>query len=73
MSSWSAQNLARAQWNPAGVAMQPVMNSSSFSPGQWAIMQQQNWQQWTQWQQQYSQWQNQYGGEVWHQQPFLLG
>ncbi|CAK1582832.1 unnamed protein product [Parnassius mnemosyne] len=48
-----------AQWNP-GVAMTPNMNMG-YTPDQWALMQQQNWQQWTQWQQQYAQWQSQYG------------
>ncbi|KOB70911.1 putative YLP motif containing 1, partial [Operophtera brumata] len=59
--AWSAPN--HAQWNSgmAGMPMQDMMNSGSFTPEQWALMQQQNWQQWTQWQQQYSQWQNQFG------------
>ncbi|XP_069360058.1 YLP motif-containing protein 1-like isoform X4 [Maniola hyperantus] len=51
------------QWNP-GIGMTPDMSSmGSYTPEQWALMQQQNWQQWSQWQQQYAQWQNQYGGE----------
>lgn len=51
------------QWNPA-MAMTPDMNMGSYTPEQWAAMQQQNWQQWTQWQQQYAQWQSQYGDKV---------
>ncbi|XP_049874845.1 YLP motif-containing protein 1-like isoform X2 [Pectinophora gossypiella] len=54
---------AAGQWNP-GIAMTPDMNTMSmgnYTPEQWAAVQQQNWQQWTQWQQQYAQWQTQYG------------
>ncbi|XP_047997835.1 YLP motif-containing protein 1-like isoform X2 [Leguminivora glycinivorella] len=52
------------QWNtgvPQMNQMTPDLNMGSYTPEQWAVMQQQNWQQWTQWQQQYSQWQSQYG------------
>ncbi|KAL0878527.1 hypothetical protein ABMA27_003615 [Loxostege sticticalis] len=56
--SWSMP--PQGQW-PSGVAMTPdMMNAGSYTPEQWAVMQQ-NWQQWAQWQQQYAQWQNQYG------------
>ncbi|KAJ8719583.1 hypothetical protein PYW08_011758 [Mythimna loreyi] len=51
------------QWN-SGMGMTPdinMANMSSYTPEQWAAMQQQNWQQWTQWQQQYVQWHGQYG------------
>ncbi|GBP34909.1 hypothetical protein EVAR_26499_1 [Eumeta japonica] len=41
-----------------------MMNVGSFTAEQWAIIQQQNWQQWTQWQQQYAQWQSQYGEKL---------
>lgn len=51
------------QWNP-GIAMTPDMNMGGYTPEQWALMQQQNWQQWAQWQQQYAQWQSQYGDKV---------
>lgn len=61
--SWPAHNQAQPQWNSAGMPMQD-MSSGPYTPEQWALMQQQNWQQWTQWQQQYSQWQNQYGDKV---------
>lgn len=50
-----------AQWS-SGFPMTPDMNS--YTPEQWALMQQQNWQQWAQWQQQYAQWQTQYGDKV---------
>lgn len=56
--SWPMHN--SGQWNP-GMSMGPDMNMGSYTPDQWALMQQQNWQQWTQWQQQYAQWQSQYG------------
>ncbi|XP_068629593.1 putative uncharacterized protein DDB_G0281733 isoform X2 [Battus philenor] len=46
-------------WNP-GVAMAPNM-TMGYTPDQWTLIQQQNWQQWVQWQQQYAQWQAQYG------------
>ncbi|KPJ06542.1 YLP motif-containing protein 1 [Papilio machaon] len=46
-------------WN-AGVPMTPNMNMG-YTPDQWTLIQQQNWQQWAQWQQQYAQWQIQYG------------
>lgn len=49
-------------WNP-GMPV-PDMNMFPYTPDQWNLMQQQNWQQWTQWQQQYAQWQNQYGEKV---------
>lgn len=53
----------QGQW-PGAVAMAPdVMNMGSYTPEQWAALQQ-NWQQWAQWQQQYAQWQNQYGEKV---------
>lgn len=61
--SWSMP--PQGQW-PSGVAMTPdMMNAGSYTPEQWAVMQQ-NWQQWAQWQQQYAQWQNQYGEKVRH-------
>ncbi|XP_013172902.1 PREDICTED: uncharacterized protein LOC106121689 isoform X1 [Papilio xuthus] len=46
-------------WN-AGVPMTSNMNMG-YTPDQWTLIQQQNWQQWAQWQQQYAQWQMQYG------------
>lgn len=52
------------QWNPGVAQMTPDLNMGSYTAEQWAILQQQNWQQWTQWQQQYSQWQSQYGDKV---------
>lgn len=58
--SWPMQT--PGQWHP-GMAMAPNMNVASYTPEQWAAMQQ-NWQQWTQWQQQYAQWQSQYGEKV---------
>lgn len=54
------------QWS-SGMGMGSDINMasmSSYTPEQWAAMQQQNWQQWTQWQQQYVQWQGQYGDKV---------
>ncbi|XP_075977283.1 uncharacterized protein LOC142977327 isoform X2 [Anticarsia gemmatalis] len=56
--SWPVPNAA--QWNSA-MAITPEINVGSYTAEQWAAMQQQNWQQWTQWQQQYAQWQSQYG------------
>lgn len=50
-------------WNPA-MALAPDMGMGSYTAEQWTAIQQQNWQQWSQWQQQYAQWQNQYGGKV---------
>ncbi|XP_047028177.1 YLP motif-containing protein 1 isoform X3 [Helicoverpa zea] len=55
-----------AQWGSgmANMAIAPDMNMANmntYTPEQWAAMQQQNWQQWTQWQQQYAQWQGQFG------------
>ncbi|XP_028178398.1 YLP motif-containing protein 1-like isoform X1 [Ostrinia furnacalis] len=48
---------------PPGAGMTPdMMNVGSYTPDQWAAMQQ-NWQQWAQWQQQYAQWQSQYGAK----------
>lgn len=38
--------------------------AAGYTPQQWAMAQQQNWQQWEQWQQQYAQWQQQYGEKV---------
>lgn len=49
------------QWS-SGIGMTPDM--TKMTPEQWAAMQHQNWQQWTQWQQQYAQWQGQYGEKV---------
>lgn len=54
------------QWG-SGIAMTPEINMAnmgSYTAEQWAVMQQQNWQQWTQWQQQYAQWHGQYGDKV---------
>ncbi|KAF9424265.1 hypothetical protein HW555_000658 [Spodoptera exigua] len=51
------------QWG-SGLSMTPEINMAnmgSYTAEQWAVMQQQNWQQWTQWQQQYAQWHGQYG------------
>ncbi|XP_050343990.1 YLP motif-containing protein 1-like isoform X2 [Nymphalis io] len=48
------------QWNP-NIGVTPDMNMGTYSAEQWALLQQQNWQQWAQWQQQYAQWQSQYG------------
>lgn len=47
-------------WN-TGLGVPSDINMASYTPEQWAMLQQQNWQQWTQWQQQYAQWQNQCG------------
>ncbi|CAG9583172.1 unnamed protein product [Danaus chrysippus] len=58
-----AWSMPTGQWN-SGISMTPDMNMAnmgSYTPEQWALMQQQNWQQWAQWQQQYAQWQSQYG------------
>lgn len=68
--SW--QMPVAGQWNPGAIAqagamgamISPDMHSGNYTQEQWALMQQQNWQQWTQWQQQYAQWQNQYGEKV---------
>lgn len=64
--AWSMPSTG--QWNPGigmtATGMTPDMNMGSYTPEQWALMQQQNWQQWSQWQQQYAQWQSQYGTEV---------
>lgn len=49
------------QWNQVPPNL---MGMGSYTPEQWAAMQQQSWQQWTQWQQQYAQWQSQYGDKV---------
>ncbi|XP_039756820.1 uncharacterized protein DDB_G0284459-like isoform X2 [Pararge aegeria] len=57
--AWSMPN--SGQWNP-GIGMTADM-MGSYTQEQWALMQQQNWQQWSQWQHQYAQWQNQIGGE----------
>ncbi|XP_013136278.1 PREDICTED: YLP motif-containing protein 1-like isoform X2 [Papilio polytes] len=54
--SWPMQS---GSWN-AGVPMTPNMNMG-YTPDQWTLIQQQNWQQWAQWQQQYAQWHLQYG------------
>lgn len=62
-------NTAAAGW-PQAVMGQTTQGATAATPGttytpeQWAAMQQQNWQQWMQWQQQYQQWQQQYGEQV---------
>lgn len=61
--SWQMPNAA--QWNP-DMGMNPNMNMGSYTADQWTAMQQQNWQQWSQWQQQYAQWHKQYGDKVGH-------
>lgn len=53
---------AASQWTPA-LGMPQEMNMGSYTPEQWTVFQQQNWQQWAQWQQ-YSQWQSQYDEKV---------
>lgn len=61
-----AWSMPTGQWN-SGISMTPDINIASmgsYTPEQWALMQQQNWQQWAQWQQQYAQWQSQYGDKV---------
>lgn len=62
--SWPMAN--PAQWNPN--AMMPPdmnnMNMAGMTQEQWSAMQQQNWQQWSQWQNQYAQWHKQYGDKV---------
>ncbi|CAG4961979.1 unnamed protein product [Colias eurytheme] len=59
--AWQLPNVN--QWNPGLAVAADVsgMNMGSYTPEQWNLMQQQNWQQWSQWQQQYAQWQTQYG------------
>lgn len=50
---------------PVAAPTAPINNpGGSYTPEQWASLQQQNWQQWMQWQQQYQQWQQQYGEQV---------
>ncbi|XP_072929858.1 uncharacterized protein [Epargyreus clarus] len=58
------------QWTP-GIAVTPDVNMGSYTPEQWAAMQQQNWQQWAQWQQQYATWQTQYGSKYAEQMQVL--
>lgn len=68
--SW--QMPASGPWNPGGIVQPGAMITPDMQAGiaanytqeQWAMMQQQNWQQWSQWQQQYAQWQSQYGEKV---------
>ncbi|XP_050668806.1 YLP motif-containing protein 1-like isoform X1 [Leptidea sinapis] len=58
--AWPAAN---GQWVPSvQMNADPAsINMGSYTPEQWNLLQQQNWQQWAQWQQQYAQWQSQYG------------
>lgn len=67
--SWPMQP---GPWN-TGLGVPSDINMASYTPEQWAMLQQQNWQQWTQWQQQYAQWQNQCGEKVCTFMLMLLG
>lgn len=63
--AWQMPGVAGQWTNAMGMPQEMNMpNMAGYTQEQWAVMQQQNWQQWAQWQQQYSQWQTQYGDKV---------
>nr|XP_018904410.1 PREDICTED: uncharacterized protein LOC109035292 isoform X2 [Bemisia tabaci] len=67
MGSYPMYNAQAAALNPAAMTAATTGGAgvaaaaAGYTPQQWAMAQQQNWQQWEQWQQQYAQWQQQYG------------